>query len=294
VTNTPTTAAAWTWGQSVATTGTGPTATIEIDVRVPGRSEPEPVVVPLADARVLHAMLGDAIHEMSQGCEAIVGQTAAADRADPRDRIITALDNAHHTHPCPHTGRPYWLGCFHPDGGVGSCHSGRRADAVLSVLPAPVGRGAVLREAADELEAPYEPESGYDRGRAWVIEELRRMADEAGPDDVDEMAASLARDGFGADEIAAMQRAADEAQQLQPERTPCSEPNPCEDGELCDVHEVEQAHADGEHGYCGVTCEVQFPTEMLRNGIIAGGIPGTAGMLDELLRRAAAGRGEAL
>lgn len=70
--------------------------------------------------------------------------------------------------------------------------------------------------------------------------------------------------------------------------TPCSQPNPCEDGELCGQHEVEQAHADGDHEYCGVTCEVQFPSDMLRNGVLAKGYPGTAGMLDELLRRAAA------
>jgi len=44
---------------------------------------------------------------------------------------------------------------------------------------APAGRAAILREAADELAAPYEAESGYDRGRAWVVAELRRMADEA-------------------------------------------------------------------------------------------------------------------
>lgn len=69
--------------------------------------------------------------------------------------------------------------------------------------------------------------------------------------------------------------------------SPCSVPDSCEDGELCDRHETERAHAEGEHAFCGVTCEVEFPTEMLRNTTIAGGIPGTAGMLDELLRRAA-------
>lgn len=68
--------------------------------------------------------------------------------------------------------------------------------------------------------------------------------------------------------------------------TPCSQPNPCEDGELCGTHEVEQAHAEGEHEFCGVTCEIQFPSDMIRNGILAKGYPGTAGMLDELLRRA--------
>lgn len=77
--------------------------------------------------------------------------------------------------------------------------------------------------------------------------------------------------------------------------TPCSQPNPCEDGEPCATHEEEQAHAEGEHEYCGVTCEVQMPTEPMRNFIIARGYPGTAGALDELLRRArVAGRAETL
>lgn len=71
-------------------------------------------------------------------------------------------------------------------------------------------------------------------------------------------------------------------------RTPCDQPNPCEDGELCATHEEEQAHAEGEHAFCGPTCEVEFPTELLRNSILAKGYPGTAGILDELLRRAAA------
>lgn len=71
--------------------------------------------------------------------------------------------------------------------------------------------------------------------------------------------------------------------------TPCSQPNPCEDGELCATHEEEQAHAEGEHEFCGITCETQMPSALMRNSIVAHGIPGTAGMLDELLRRAAAG-----
>lgn len=55
-----------------------------------------------------------------------------AESNDLRARVISALDAAHHTHPCPVTGRPYWTGCVHPNG-VGSCHSERRADAVLAV-----------------------------------------------------------------------------------------------------------------------------------------------------------------
>ncbi|THA82756.1 hypothetical protein [Streptomyces sp. A0592] len=34
----------------------------------------------------------------------------------------------------------------------------------------------------------------------------------------------------------------------------CSTPNPCEDGELCDRHEREQAHTDEEHALCGPEC----------------------------------------
>jgi hypothetical protein len=39
------------------------------------------------------------------------------------------------------------------------------------------------------------------------------------------------------------------------EATPCSQPNPCEDGgDPCDRHEREQAHAEGEHAFCGDEC----------------------------------------
>lgn len=57
-----------------------------------------------------------------------------------RAAYIAALDEAHHTHPCPVTGRPYWTGCVHPDGRGGSCHSERRADAVLAVRDTEVKR----------------------------------------------------------------------------------------------------------------------------------------------------------
>ncbi|MER7046735.1 hypothetical protein [Streptomyces jumonjinensis] len=53
-----------------------------------------------------------------------------------------------------------------------------------------------------------------------------------------------------------------------------------------DREETERAHAAGDHGYCDVTCEVEMPSAMLRNFILAKGYPGTAGALDELLRRA--------
>ena len=71
-------------------------------------------------------------------------------------------------------------------------------------------------------------------------------------------------------------------------RTPCSIPecNADGSGEPCDRHETEQAHAAGEHCFCDVTCEAKFPTEHLRNFVVAKGYPGTAGALAELERRA--------
>lgn len=54
-----------------------------------------------------------------------------------------------------------------------------------------------------------------------------------------------------------------------------------------DERETAAQHARGEHEYCGPTCEAAFPSAQLRNFILAKGYPGTAGALDELLRRAA-------
>ncbi|MFG2670826.1 hypothetical protein [Streptomyces sp. NPDC048445] len=62
---------------------------------------------------------------------------------------------------------------------------------------------------------------------------------------------------------------------------------PEDDEQHADREEAERAHAEGEHAFCGVTCEVELPTEHLRNFVIAKGYPGTKGALDELLRRAA-------
>ncbi|MEV5619443.1 hypothetical protein [Streptomyces bacillaris] len=55
-----------------------------------------------------------------------------------------------------------------------------------------------------------------------------------------------------------------------------------------DREEAARLHAAGDHQYCDVTCETAMPTEAMRNFVIAKGYPGTAGALDELLRRAAA------
>ncbi|MEV5977534.1 hypothetical protein [Streptomyces sp. NPDC052114] len=60
------------------------------------------------------------------------------------------------------------------------------------------------------------------------------------------------------------------------------------DEQRADREETERDHARGDHTYCGITCESEMPTEHLRNFVIAKGYPGTAGALDELLRRARA------
>lgn len=59
------------------------------------------------------------------------------------------------------------------------------------------------------------------------------------------------------------------------------------DEQRADRLETERNHAAGDHQYCGVTCEAEMPSDMLRNFILAKGYPSTAGALDELLRRAA-------
>jgi hypothetical protein len=58
------------------------------------------------------------------------------------------------------------------------------------------------------------------------------------------------------------------------------------DEQRADRLETERAHNEGEHAFCGTTCKVEMPSDMLRNFILAKGYPGTAGALDELLRRA--------
>lgn len=76
-----------------------------------------------------------------------------SERDRPRAAFIEALDNAAKTHPCPVLGDQFWSGCVHYDeaghvAGVGSCHSERRADAVLVVRDAEMER---LRSQIAEL-----------------------------------------------------------------------------------------------------------------------------------------------
>jgi len=126
---------------------------------------------------------------------------------------------------------------------------------------APADRATVLNAAAQRLYTALFPAVYADMGQKAAegvnraVSELRRMAAET------------------------------------PQPTPCSEPDGCDpDGDLCDRHETERAHTEGEHAFCGPTCEVEFPSDKLRNTILYRAIPGSAGMLDELLRRAASGQ----
>ncbi|MFG3136072.1 hypothetical protein ACGFZA_07595 [Streptomyces sp. NPDC048211] len=71
-----------------------------------------------------------------------------------------------------------------------------------------------------------------------------------------------------------------------PDTTPTTPADETEEQRI-DREQTERAHAEGEHAFCGVTCEATFPSDMLRNGILCRAVPGSATMLDELLRRAA-------
>jgi hypothetical protein len=82
-------------------------------------------------------------------------QPQPLDREALRAAYIRALENAHQTHPCPVLADRSWSGCVHYDEagrvvGVGSCHSERRADAVLAVRDAEMES---LRAQVAELEA---------------------------------------------------------------------------------------------------------------------------------------------
>jgi hypothetical protein len=90
-------------------------------------------------------------------------------------------------------GEPYWLALDPERAGV------LREDLAGPDGVVAVDRAAVYREVAEVAES-----FDIDASPQAVAAALRRLADESPAVDVDEMAASLARDGFGADEIAVM------------------------------------------------------------------------------------------
>ncbi|GGZ51568.1 DUF6011 domain-containing protein [Streptomyces rubiginosohelvolus] len=67
-----------------------------------------------------------------------------------------------------------------------------------------------------------------------------------------------------------------------------TEDEPETEEQRADREETERAHAAGDHEHCGPTCEVEFPSDMLRNTILYAALPGSTRMLNELLRRATA------
>jgi hypothetical protein len=73
------------------------------------------------------------------------------------------------------------------------------------------------------------------------------------------------------------------------ELDPAPEMSDADAERFADECETAAEHSLGKHDHCGPTCETAFPGDQLRNFILAKGYPGTAGMLDELLRRAAEG-----
>ncbi|MGV9579756.1 hypothetical protein ACWDRZ_24190 [Streptomyces sp. NPDC003509] len=117
-----------------------------------------------------------------------------------RATLIKALDNAHHTHPCAATGSVYWTGCYHPDGTGPSCHSERRADAVLAVLPAPalaVARQLLGTTTGQPATAPWPP-TGEQRPDHKLYTLLRRvgLTPEAAQQEIDTYTQTiLARQG---------------------------------------------------------------------------------------------------
>lgn len=66
---------------------------------------------------------------------------------------------------------------------------------------------------------------------------------------------------------------------------------PEDEEQRADRLEAERLHSEGNHEYCGMTCETHFPSDMLRNSILFRAIPGSTNMLNELLRRAGQSEG---
>ena len=176
---------------------------------------------------------------------------------------------------------------------------GDHADMVLSAL---IGSDTDLRQAIDHRDYWHgEAMSATTRiieleRKLAAAERTRENADfhlgqemarrQLAEKETDSLRAELSRMAAAPAVVSAVPGQTDDETQA----TPCDQPNACDPdtGELCATHEEEKAHADGEHEYCGVTCEVAMPTELMRNSLIAWAPPGGKGILAELERRAAA------
>lgn len=202
--------------------------------------------------------------------------SAAPDQADLRQRIAEALrPHASLGGTPPRYELPYFDGSTP---GLPRIAGWKPLDEVVAalsaMLPPPADRAAVLREAAAAIEAEHAREETTE----WAqYGELDHETEIGG--------------GYVRASAALLRRLADEAQQQADTetRTPCDQPNACDPdtGELCATHEEEQAHADGEHEHCGVTCEIAMPTELMRNSLLAWAPAGGKSILAELERRAA-------
>lgn len=228
---------------------------------------------------------------------AAVSPPPATDRAALRDRIAEALYA--HDHPGWHT--PLAESDVEPV-------YRERAAAALGVLPPPADRGAVLREAADRYEEILARANTGQDPRYWtavrdVTLGLRRMADEAqqqertGVDTTEDRCAecghfrgaheegqdpaSPGRCTVCAEDDAwhnyepteEVRRLADAQQQPDTETRCGPAPDQCdaEAGDPCANHEREQAHAEGEHAFCGPECTEAEPTpeQTVRNHVLA-------------------------
>ncbi|MEV8031412.1 hypothetical protein [Streptomyces sp. NPDC086182] len=210
---------------------------------------------------------------------------APADQTALRDRLAMAIEDCPYRHD-------------------GTRRAWQLADAVLAVLPEPTNQAAALSEAErtmltyalDQAQERIWSEDGFTDEDQAAVTSLRRLTAEQPASGLGGVAGETQQAPCGRSSAMPTPCSAgdhcckgpSEAQQPETQATPCSQPNPCDGDELCGVHEEAQAHAEGEHEHCGPTCETAFPSEQMRNFILAKGYPGTAGMLDELLRRAAA------
>ncbi|NUU26026.1 MAG: hypothetical protein HOV68_31685 [Streptomycetaceae bacterium] len=168
----------------------------------------------------------------------------------------------------------------------------RRAEAVMAVADA---EQAELRTRAGQVEellaVAHETSNRSEAERARAVQRAERAERAETAIERVRAAIRIADDedvtdwqrGFRACHVVATQALADQP----PAAVPADDQTEETDEQRADRLETERDHAAGDHQYCGVTCEAEFPSDMLRNGILAKGYPGTAGMLDELLRRVA-------